>query len=214
MDVNLIEIPKPEASESLDEAAAVFLAVRRRLYEIAYRILGSASEAEDLVQDAWLRWQRTDRSVVLNPTAFLATATTRLALNVAQSARSRREIYPMRPLPERADPRSGPDVRAELGDEVEHALFLLLQKLTPVERAAYVLREAFEYPYEQIALILQLSPVNTRQLVRRSHQRIAAERRRPVCPATHRRFVQAFRAASDVGNLAGLERLLAADLAS
>jgi len=210
VDASLIQMPSPQTVDSLDHAAEVFTAARRRLYEIAYRILGNANEAEDVVQDAWLRWQRTDRTVVLNPAAFLATATTRLALNVAQSARCRREIYPVRLLPEPAEPRSGPATLAELGDEVEHALFLLLQKLTPVERAAYVLREAFEYPYEQIAQILQLSPVNTRQLVRRSHLRIAAERRRPVCPATHRRFVQAFRSAADVGNLAGLEQLLAA----
>ena len=86
----------------------MFIGVRPRLFEIAYRILASVSEAEDVVQEAWLRWQRTDRSVVLNPSAFLATTTTRLALNLAQSARSRRETYADRWLPEQADPGSAP----------------------------------------------------------------------------------------------------------
>ena len=200
------------ATSDLDEAAAVFVSARPRLFEIAYRILASASEAEDVVQDAWLRWQRTDRSVVLNPTAFLATTTTRLALNVAQSARKRRETYADGWLREPADAGIGPEARAERGEAVEAAVLLLLENLTPTERAAYVLREAFDYPYQQIAEILHLGAANTRQLVRRAHKRVAAERRRPVNSNVHRRHVRVFLAAAQSGRLTDLEQLLAADV--
>lgn len=202
----------PVASE-LDHAASVFISVRPRLLEVAYQILGSVSETEDVVQEAWLRWQRTERAVVRNPTAFLATTTTRLALNLAQSARSRREIHAEPWILERADPRIGPEARAERGEAVDRAVSLLLRNLTPTERAAYVLREAFGYPYQQIAETLRLTTANTRQLVRRAHKRIAAGRRRPVNPTAHRRFVLAFRSAAHAGNLTDLEQLLAADVA-
>lgn len=201
-----------EAGE-LDQAASMFVRVRPRLIEIAYQILGSAGETEDVVQEAWLRWQRTERSLVRNPTAFLATTTTRLALNVAQSARSRRETYAEPWILERADPRIGPEARVERGEAVERAVTLLLRNLTPTERAAYVLREAFGYPYQQIAQRLCLTNANARQLVRRAHKRIAAGRRRQVSPTAHRRFVLAFRSAAQAGNLIDLEQLLAADMA-
>jgi RNA polymerase sigma-70 factor (ECF subfamily) len=194
----------------LDQAASVFVGARPRLIEIAYRILGSRSETEDVVQEAWLRWQRTDRSVVVDPTGFLATTTARLALNLAQSARNRRETHAGSWLVERADPRIGPEARAERGEAVEQAVLLLLQSLTPPERAAYVLREAFGYPYRRIAEILVLTDAAARQLVRRARQHIAAERRRPVSPTLHRRLVLAFRAAADGGDVTDLERLLAA----
>jgi RNA polymerase sigma-70 factor (ECF subfamily) len=201
----------PGATE-FDQAAYVFLSARPRLMEIAYRILGSTSETEDVVQEAWLRWQRTDRSLVRNPTAFLATTTTRLALNLAQSARSRHETYAESWLLDRADSRVGPGALAELGEGVEHAILLLLANLTPTERAAYVLREAFGYPYQRIAEVLVLTTPHARQLVRRAHQRVGAGRRRPVNPMVHRRLVRAFRAAARVGNLSDLEQLLAADV--
>jgi RNA polymerase sigma-70 factor, ECF subfamily len=222
MDTGLLETGKHDrttaaervsVTSDLEKAALVFVGTRPRLIEIAYRILGSASEAEDVVQDAWLRWQRTDRSVVLNPTSFLVTTTIRLALNLAQSARSRRETCAEPWLLELADPRIGPEARAERGDAVEHAVLLLLRNLSPTERAAYVLREAFGYPYQQIAAVLLLTAAHARQLVRRAHQRLATERRRPVNPTVHRRFVLAFRAAAHAGNLTDLEQLLAADVA-
>jgi RNA polymerase sigma factor (sigma-70 family) len=202
------------AAGELEQATVVFAAVRPRLIDIAYKILGSVAETEDVVQEAWLRWQRTDRSTVLSPTAFLATTTTRLALNLAQSARSRHETCTGSPwLLERADPRIGPETRAERGEAIEHAVLLLLRNLTPAERAAYVLREAFGYPYQRIAEILLLTAAHARQLVRRAHQRLATQRRRPVSPAAHRRLVLAFNAAAQAGNLTDLERLLVADVA-
>jgi RNA polymerase sigma-70 factor (ECF subfamily) len=198
----------------VDQAASEFLDTRPRLTKIAYRILGSASETEDVVQEAWLRWQRTDRSLVRDPTAFLATTTTRLAFNLSQSARNRRETPADLVSLELADPAEGPEAGAERAEAVEDAVLLLLRNLSPAERAAYVLREAFGYPYQQIAEVLRLTAAYARQLVRRAHQRLAAEGRRPVSPTVHRRFVLVLRAAADAGELSDLERFLAGDVAS
>lgn len=211
--------PQVEATDQttageLDDAAVVFAGVRRRLFGIAYRMLGSWTEAEDIVQEAWLRWQGTDRSVVLNPAAFLATVTTRLSLNLAQSARSRRETYIGPWLPEPVDTSADPTLGAERGEAVELAVLLLMEKLTPTERAAYILRESFDYPYAEIADILQLSQANARQLVSRARKHLAAEHREPVAPADHRRLLQAFLTAAQTGNLGGLEAVLAADVVS
>ena len=197
-----------------DHSLADFLKVRPRLFGIAYRMLGSASEAEDVVQDVWLRWQATDRSVVLDPPAFLAMTATRLAINFAQSARSRHETYVGPWLPEPVDTSTDPQLGAERGQALEFAVLLLLEKLSPTERAAYVLREAFEYPYRQIAEILQLEEANTRQLVTRARQHIADGRRTPVSSAEQRRLLDAFIAAAQKGDLATLEGLFASDVVS
>lgn len=135
----------------LDQAAAVFVSARPRLFGIAYRILGTVSEAEDVVQEVWLRWHGTDRSVVIDPLAFLAATTTRLAINHAQSARRRHETSVGPWLPEAVDTSVDLETWAERGEAVELAVLLLLEKLTPMERAAYILREAFGYPYRQIS---------------------------------------------------------------
>jgi RNA polymerase sigma-70 factor (TIGR02957 family) len=197
-----------------DEALSEFFNARPRLFGIAYRILGSAAEAEDIVQDAWLRWQATDRSTVLDPPAFLATTTTRLAINFTQSARSRREMYVGPWLPEPVDTSTDPQLGAERGQALEFAVLLLLEKLSPTERAAYILREAFDYPYRQIAEILQLEEANTRQLVSRARQHISNGRRTPVSSAEQRRLLEAFIAAAQKGDLAGLEGLFASDVVS
>ena len=131
-----------------DDGLSTFLSVRRRLFSIAYRMLRSASEAEDLVQDVWLRWQTADRGRVRNAAAFLVTTTTRLAINVIQSAHSRRETGGGCRLPEPVDPSADPRVEAERLQTLAGAVLLLLQRLTPVERAAYILREAFDYAYK------------------------------------------------------------------
>src|SRR6185369_3730733 len=133
-----------EAGEH-DDGLSAFAGVRPRLFGIAYRMLGSASEAEDIVQDVWLRWQSINRSAVENPSAFLATTTTRLCINVAQSARTRRETYVGTLVPEPVDTSGDPGIGAERGEALSLAVLLLLEKLTPTERAAYVLREAFDY---------------------------------------------------------------------
>jgi RNA polymerase sigma-70 factor, ECF subfamily len=174
------ETVAPEGRSAHDDGLSAFLSVRPRLFGIAYRMLGSAAEAEDIVQDVWLRWQTTDRSVVRDVPAFLATTTTRLAINVIQSARSRRETYVGPWLPEPVDTSADPGVEAERGEALQFAVLVLLEKLSPTERAAYVLREAFDYPYRDIAEILRLEEANTRQLVTRARKNVADGRRAPV----------------------------------
>jgi RNA polymerase sigma-70 factor (ECF subfamily) len=198
----------------LDPATRDFLAVRPRLFGIAYRMLGSAAEAEDVVQDAWLRWQGTDRDRVAEPAAFLTTVTTRLAVNVARSARVRREAYTGPWLPEPVDTGSDPYLGAERAEALDLAVLLLLEKLNPVERAAYVLREAFAYPHREIAAVLGTSEANARQLAGRARKRLAAERGERVSPAEHRRLLDVFLAAAREGDVAALEELLAADVVS
>jgi RNA polymerase sigma-70 factor (ECF subfamily) len=199
---------------TMDDAAAVFLSARPRLFGIAYRMLGSSAEAEDVVQDAWLRWQQTDRSVVVEPAAFLATVTTRLAINVAQSARKQRETYIGPWLPEPVDTRSDPQLGAQRGEALGLAVLLLLEKLSPSERAAYVLREAFEYTHRQIAEILEIGEANARQLVTRARKRMSGARQAAVSVAERRRLLETFIAAAQNGELEGLENLFAADVAS
>jgi RNA polymerase sigma-70 factor (ECF subfamily) len=199
---------------NLDEALAVFGAVRPRLFGIAYRMLGSASEAEDIVQEAWLRWQGTDRSVVEDPPAFLATITTRIAINELQSARARRETYIGPWLPEPVDTSADPTLGAERAEALGFAVLVMLERLTPTERAAYVLREAFAYPYDQISEIVQLSEAAARQLVSRARKHLAGERRREVSQEEQRRLLTAFLSAAQTGDLHELERLFAEDVVS
>ncbi|MEU4392703.1 RNA polymerase sigma-70 factor [Kribbella sp. NPDC023855] len=198
----------------LDEAARVFGEVRPRLFGIAYRMLSSATEAEDLVQEVWLRWQACDRSTVTTPAAYLATTTTRLAINAVQSARVRRETYVGPWLPEPVDTSADPYLGAERGEALEFAVLILLERLKPNERAAYVLREAFDYPYPQIAEILQLNEPAVRQLVSRARKRVTGERRTQVSGAEQRELLSAFISAARSGDLTALENLFAADVSS
>ncbi|MFD9698717.1 RNA polymerase sigma-70 factor [Lentzea sp. NPDC059081] len=199
---------------SLDQAQSVFAAARPRLFGIAYRMTGSVADAEDLVQEVWLRWQLADRAAVHNPEAYLATAITRLAINESQTARARRETYVGPWLPEPVDTAADPQVGAEQGAVLELAVLVLLEKLTPTERAAYVLREAFDYPYREIAEIVQTSEGATRQLVSRARKHLADERRAPVERADQRKLLEAFVAAAQAGDLAALEELFAQDVVS
>jgi len=201
-------------TNALDDGLSDFVSVRPRLFGIAYRMLGSAVEAEDIVQDAWVRWQSTDRSVVRDAPAFLATTTTRLAINVAQSARWRSETCGGPWLPEPMDTRADPGIGAERGEALEFAVLILLEKLSPTERAAYVLREAFDYPHRQIAEILHLSEANTRQLVTRARKHISNGRHAPVSSVERHRLLNAFIAAAQKGDLSALEGLLASDIVS
>src|SRR5690349_5278918 len=202
-----------EAGE-YDDGLSAFAGVRPRLFGIAYRMLGSASEAEDVVQDVWLRWQSTNRKVVENPPAFLATITTRLCINLVQSAHTRRETYVGTWLPEPVDTSSDPGLGAERSEALKLAVLLLLEKLSPTERAAYVLREAFDYSYDQIASILQMEEANVRQLVSRGRKHIADGRRTPVSSSEQRRFLEAFIAAAQKGDMPALEGLFAEDIVS
>lgn len=196
---------------TLDEALSDFVSERPRIFGIAYRMLGCAAEAEDIVQNVWLRWQTTDRSVVRNAPGFLSTTTTRLAINVFQSARSRHETYVGALLPEPVDTSADPGLGAERGEALESAILLLLEKLSPTERAAYVLREAFDYSYKRIAGVLKLGEANTRQLVTRARKHISDGRSSPVSSAEQRPLLNAFIAAAQ-GDLAALEGLFASEL--
>lgn len=215
------EISFPDGSDEngdvgrdLDTAAEVFSTVRRRLFGIAYRMLGTASDADDIVQDVWLRWQTCDRSAVLDPPAFLATVTTRLSINVLQSARHRRETYIGPWLPEPVNTADDPELGAERGEALGFAMLLLLEKLTPTERAAYILREAFDYEYSQIARIVQLKEPATRQLVSRARKHLAGERRVAVESTEQRRLLSAFLQAAQQGDVTALEALFASDVVS
>jgi len=196
-----------------EEHAAAFEAARPRLFGVAYRMLGSVAEADDVVQDAWLRWQGADRDAVRDPVAFLVTTTTRLALNVLQSARVRREAYVGPWLPEPVDTSADPALGAQRGEALEIAVLMLLEKLTPTERAAYVLHEAFDYPYGDVAAVLETSGDNARQLASRARRKLAAERRAARADDdARRRLLEAFVAAARDGDVGRLEALLAADV--
>lgn len=192
----------------LDQALAVFLAERTRLVRIARRVTGSAETAEDVVQEVWLRWQRTDHRQVRNASAFLATATTHFAINVIQSARSRHETVAATPLADLADSAGDPAARVESTEAVTGAMELLLLKLNPTERAVYVLRKSFDYPYQQIADLLQIQVAHARQLVLRSQTKLTHGRTRPISLEAHRQLVRAFLAAAQTGEMATLEELL------
>jgi RNA polymerase sigma-70 factor (ECF subfamily) len=191
---------------------ASFQEVRPRLFGIAYRVLGSRSEADDVVQDAWIRWQGTDRDQIRDPVAFLVTMTARLALTVGQSARVRHEISGTPPAADASDLGDDPSRLVEQGEALEHALLTLLERLSATERAAYVLREAFDYPHRTIGEVLGVSEAYARQIVTRARARLRGERRRRVGAAEHRGLLDAFVAAAQTGDLASLERLLAADI--
>ncbi|GGT58354.1 DNA-directed RNA polymerase sigma-70 factor [Streptomyces kurssanovii] len=196
--------------------AEEFTAHRPRMFGLAYRLLGSAEEAEDAVQDAYLRWSRADRVVIDHPGAWLARVVTNLCLNRITSARVQREQYVGPWLPEPVftqDGSLGPMELAEQRDAVSTALLVLLERLTPTERAVYVLREAFGYGHRDIAGVLDLSEANCRQLYRRAIQRVATPEAR-FAPAAEqqRELVESFVTAAREGDLAGLEKLLAEDV--
>ena len=192
-----------------DDGLSAFLSVRPRLFGIAYRMLTSAAEAEDIVQEVWVRWQTTDRSLVRDAAAFLVTTATRLAINVMQSARSRRETYVGPWLPESVDTSADPRLVAEQRQALVFGLLLLLDTLTATERAAYILREAFDYPYRDIANVLRMEEANARQLVTRARQHVANGRRMPANSTEQRPLFDAFIAAAHNGDLARLEGLFA-----
>jgi RNA polymerase sigma-70 factor, ECF subfamily len=197
--------PSPDADS--------FVRARPRLLSVARRVLANPADADDVVQEAWMRWQDADRSAVLDPLAFLATTTRRLAINVGQSAHARRETAFAQQPGDTADFDADPALGAERRHAVELALRAVLESLSPTERAVYLLREAFDYPHRRIADALGLSEANARQLAARARGRVAGEERRgPVLEAEHRRLVDAFLAAAETGDLDGLERLLAAGI--
>lgn len=201
---------------STDDTADAFERHRPRLFDLAYRLLGSAEEAEDAVQDAYLRYRGADRAEIEHPGAWLAKVVTNLCLNRLASARARRERYVGAWLPEpviTSDGTLGPLESAEQRDAVSLAMLVLLERLTPTERAVYVLREAFGYGHREIAEVLELGEANCRQLYRRAVQRVGEPRSRfEPAPERQRELVASFLAAARDGDLASLEKLLAAEV--
>ncbi|QUX28691.1 RNA polymerase sigma factor SigJ [Nocardiopsis akebiae] len=183
---------------------------RSLLTGVAYRILGSASDAEDAVQEAWLRWSSVDPAAVEDPRAYLVTVTSRLAIDRLRSARSRRESYVGDWLPEPVSDIPGGAEHAELADSVEFALLVVLETLSPLERAVFVLREAFQMPYAEIGAVISREEAATRQLARRARDHVRDRRPRfEADRAVRRRITERFLGAC----LEGLTGLLADDVA-
>lgn len=208
-----------------DGALRTFEAERRRLFGVAYRMLGSVADAEDVLQDAWLRWQRLgpgERSRIERPDAYLVRLVARLCIDALRAVRARRMEYVGPWLPEpltgdaARDALPDPAARHERADDLSLAFLLMLERLSPVERAVLVLRESFDFSYRDIASIVGRSEVNCRQIERRARQRIADEPRapRPVDHATHARMLRNFLDAAREGDVDGLVAMLADDVVS
>ncbi|WP_456846169.1 RNA polymerase sigma factor SigJ [Cellulomonas sp. P5_C6] len=205
------------SANDTDRAAdvEVFESLRPRLEAIAYRLLGSAAEAEDVVQETYLRWEGADREQVRVPAAWLTRALTNLCLTQLQSARARREVYVGEWLPEpllAGDPMLGPADTAEQRESVSTAVLMLMERLTPNERAVYVLREAFSYSHAEIAEMLDITEAGSQQILHRAKQHLAAEKvRTEVDQDAARQVVEEFLAAATSGRTEPLLRLLTAD---
>ncbi|MCF2530498.1 RNA polymerase sigma-70 factor [Yinghuangia soli] len=199
-------------------SAEEFEAERGRLFGIAYRMLGSAAEAEDAVQDAYLRWHAADRAYIGAPGPWLAKVLTNLCLNRLDSARARREEYvgPWLPEPVRTDAGAlGPLETAEQRDQVSMAMLVMLERLSPPERAVVVLRDAFAYAHGDIGEVLDLPEATVRQTYRRGKKHLEAGKSRFEASSSARADLLArFLAAAAEGSLEQLESLLADDVVS
>jgi RNA polymerase sigma-70 factor (ECF subfamily) len=194
-----------------DDGLSTFLSLRARLYRIAYRMLGSAAAAEDIVQEVWIRWQSADRCAVRNPAAFLTTTANRLAINVKQAAHSRREIWAGPGMPELVDTDAEQTSRVERSDALTRGVFVLLGRLSVTERAAYILREAFDYEYGDIAEALGLQEANARQVVSRARLHLSQGPRMSVLAKDHRQLLDAMKAAAESEDAKTIVALFAAE---
>jgi RNA polymerase sigma-70 factor (TIGR02957 family) len=197
--------------------APLFEEFRPAAFAVAYRMLGSVNEAEDLVQEAFLRLHRSveDGERIESPRAYLSTVVTRLCIDHLRSARARRESYVGEWLPEPlvASADDDPARHAEMADSLSLAFLVLLESLSPEQRAAFLLREAFDYPYDEIAAIIGKGEDNTRQLVARSRKHVAQRRPRFEASREQReQLAQTFFAAAEAGDLEALKELLAHDV--
>jgi RNA polymerase sigma-70 factor (ECF subfamily) len=170
------------------DPSATFEPHRRRLLGLAYRMLGSMAEAEDVVQEAYLRWHDTDRDRIEDPRAFLTTTTTRICLDVLKSARLKREEYvgPWLPDPVTDTASLAPDVETELAEDLSVALLLALERLSPLERAAFLLHDVFDYSFAQVAVALGRNEAACRQLAARARSHVRETRSPGACGSTSR----------------------------
>ena len=197
----------------MDAATGAFAAHRNLLFTVAYEMLGSAADAEDVLQETWLRWAGVDLHTVRDQRAYLVRITTRQALSRLRTLRRRKESYvgPWLPEPLLTAPDVAEDV--ELADSVSMAMLLVLETLTPTERAVFVLREVFDLEYDEIAEAVDKSPAAVRQIAHRARAHVAARRPRGVVsPAETRAALAAFQRAAETGDLQGLLDILAPDV--
>jgi RNA polymerase sigma-70 factor (ECF subfamily) len=200
-----------------DESARLttFNQYRGLLFSIAYRMVGSVTDAEDLLQESFIRWQQAADSEIRSPKAFLITIVSRLCINHLQSARVQREEYVGEWLPEplATDPASDPLGVLRADESISMAFLVMLERLTPVERAVFLLREIFEYKYADIAAALGLEAANCRQILRRAQQHVRAVRPRfATSPREHDELLERFREATQSGDMERLLALLAEDV--
>ncbi|MFG2821255.1 RNA polymerase sigma factor SigJ [Kitasatospora sp. NPDC048365] len=188
---------------------------RRYLGSVAYRLMGSVTDAEDVLQEAWLRWQSVDRAGVQDPRAFLTTVVTRLCYDQLGSARARREAYYGEWLPEPVvAAEDSPAELAELGESVSLAMLAVMEQLTPAERAAFVLHDVFAVGFDEIGATLERTPEAARQLASRARRRVreGSRRRTEVDVTEHRQAVTAFAAAAANGDIQALLAVLDPDV--
>lgn len=197
---------------TLTDPAVTFERYRPLLLGLVYRLLGSVWDAEDVVQEAYLRWLRADRSQVREPRAFLVTVASRLALDQLRSARVTREAYPGPWLPEPVADTFGPLESAELRDTLSYATLHLMERLSPPERAVFVLREAFGFPYDDIAAVVDRPAATCRQLHHRARGKLAGRGRFRPSAAEHQRLLTRFIDAARTGDLATLTEVLSQDV--
>jgi RNA polymerase sigma-70 factor (ECF subfamily) len=207
------------ATQTIDPLAA-FESERGRLFGIAYRMLSSVSEAEDVLQDAWIRWHAVDHADVESPAGFLVRMVTRLCIDTLGAARNRLTDYVgpwlpeliVQPLGVGSDPATDPAALSEQADDLSVAFLLLLERLGPVERAVFLLRESFDFSYREIAEIVGKTEAACRQIERRARRRLESEGRpSPPDPEVHDRLLMSFLRASREGDLEGMVSLLAQD---
>ncbi len=201
-----------------DATATVFEEQRSYLFSIAYRLLGSVGDAEDAVQDTFVRWQREPWRDVQSPRAYLATIVVRLCMDQLRSARARREVYvgPWLPEPLVTTGRTDLTETVVLRESLSFAFLLLLEALSPLERAVFVLREVFDYDYPEIASVVDKSQSNCRQIFHRARHRLSAERESGSrrLPDEHQQITQQFLRATEAGDVPTLLALLAPDAVS
>jgi len=208
---------------AMSNADATFESYRRRLLGLAYRMLGSMADAEDAVQETYLRWHGIDRDKVLDPRAFLMTTTTRICLDMLTSARAQREKYvgPWLPEPVTDTAALAPDSHTELAEDLSVALLLILERLSPLERAAFLLHDVFDFSFSEVAKVLARSEAACRQLATRARARVraaqprgaaAAPARSGQISAKHEQLLSAFVAASRSGDLNAVTQFLASDV--
>jgi RNA polymerase sigma-70 factor (ECF subfamily) len=199
----------------MDEKTALFETHRRVLEGLAYRMLGTLADAQDVVQETYLKWRDADLATVREPRAWLVTVCSRLAINAMKSARSRRETYVGTWLPEPLIDESAfsPADQTQIDETVSVALMLSLEKLSPLERAAFLLHEVFDYGFDEIATILGKTSAACRKLASRARLNLKAERPRfETSAGQHRKLVQAFLDAARAGEVESLQKLLADDV--